>query len=288
MAAVSRKDPPLSVNIPSGADRPSWGKVGAIALVGFVVGVAWPKLAGVRLGPSAPSETLGTSNASAEPNVPAGSIAAPRPSASAAASAPAPVAPPEVALSVARGAVVSCTTQDGEALKGKACGSAPAFDAIASPRLQKLATLAALNEQKGKLGVLFALDFKGKKVGVYVGKSSAVKDDGSIKAFLTEQFKDVSLGPVAHDHDRYTMSYAVTVGAGPATPAPATPGSDADATAVVAWDVAIVRDAPHTGAIVARLPRGTKVRAGVSKGGWYKIVFEETREGWVYRGALGK
>lgn len=288
MAAVSRKDPPLSVNIPSGAERPSWGKVGAIALVGFVIGVAWPKLAGVRLGPSAPSETLGTRQDSANAQVPVASIAAPRTSGTAVASAIAPAAPSELAISVARGVVVSCKTEDGEALKGKDCGAAPAFDAIAQPRLKKLATLPVLKDQKGKLGLLFSLDFKGKKVGVYVGKSSAIKDDGPIKTFLTEQFQDVSLGPVAHDHERYTMSYAVGVGEGPAQPAAATPGGAADGSAVIAWDVAIVRDAPHTGAIVARLPRGTKVQAGVSKGGWYKIVFEGTREGWVYRGALGR
>ena len=53
---VFRKaDGPLSVQIPRpAADRPSWSRVGVIAAVGFIVGVAWPRLAGVRLGPSVP------------------------------------------------------------------------------------------------------------------------------------------------------------------------------------------------------------------------------------------
>lgn len=293
MAAVSRKDPPLSVHVPSaGADRPSWGKVGVVAVIGFVIGVAWPKLAGVRLGPSAPSDAVqAAASAVAKLDVPSATIAAPQASASASAMASATPPPPAgVALTVARGVVITCKTEDGEALKGKDCGGAPAFDAIAQPRLKKLATLPALKDQKGKLGVVFALDFKGKKVGVEVGKSSAVKDDGTIKTFLKEQFQDVSLGPVAHEHERYVMSYSIGVGEGAApaagTPSGATAGA-ADGTSIV-WDVAIVRDAPHTGAIVARLPRGTKVQVGTSQGGWYKITYNGSSEGWVYRGAIGK
>jgi hypothetical protein len=198
-------------------------------------------------------------------------------------------AAPVLAVTVARGVVLTCKTEDGEALKGKDCGGAPAFDALAQPRLKKLATLASLKDQKGKLGVVFALDFKGKKVGVDVGKSSVIKDDGSIKAFLKEQFQDVSLGPVAHDHERYVMSYSVSIGEGPAQATPSTPGAaPAEGGALIVWDVAIVRDAPHTGAIVGRLPRGTKVQVGTSQGGWYKITYSGTNEGWVYRGAIGK
>src|SRR5215472_17762350 len=41
---------------PPGQDHPSWAKVGVIAVVGFFVGIAWPRLTGVRLGPGAPAE----------------------------------------------------------------------------------------------------------------------------------------------------------------------------------------------------------------------------------------
>ena len=294
MAAVSRKDPPLSINVPSpGADRPSWGKVGVIAVIGFVIGVAWPKLAGVRLGPAAPSDAVqAMGSAPSKLDVPAASMIAPQASASVAASADAPPPAPVLAVTVSRGVVLSCKTEDGEALKGKDCGGAPAFDAVAQPRLKKLATLKALENQKGKLGIVFALDFKGKKVGVDVGKSSVIKDDGTIKSFLKEQFQDVSLGPIAHDHERYVMSYSVSVGEGPAQPAAsggaATPGAAAEGSALIVWDLPIVREAPHTGAIVARLPRGTKVQVGSSQGGWYKITYNGSSEGWVYRSAIGK
>ena len=47
----------VRVEVPDrGRDRPAWGKVGVIALLGFVIGVAWPRVAGVRLGPKAPGE----------------------------------------------------------------------------------------------------------------------------------------------------------------------------------------------------------------------------------------
>jgi SH3-like domain-containing protein len=70
---------------------------------------------------------------------------------------------------------------------------------------------------------------------------------------------------------------------------PTPPSKGADETGVeVAWEVAIVRDAPRTGAVVARLPRGTKVKLGANQEGWFKIEYGTGAEGWVYRGALGR
>src|ERR1700723_4148949 len=55
---IGRSSRPLTVQLPpEGTDRPSWIKVGAIALIGFTVGVVWPRLAGIRPGPSAPGES---------------------------------------------------------------------------------------------------------------------------------------------------------------------------------------------------------------------------------------
>lgn len=288
MAANARKEAPMTVDVPSAdRDRPSWGRVGAIAVIGFVIGVAWPKLAGVRLGPSAPTETIAANSA----DLPATAITQPMPSI---ATPPASSPPAAIVVQVGRGVMISCKTEDGESLKGKECGPVPAFDGIAQPRLRKISTLPALKDAKGKLSVVFALDFKSKKVAVDVGKSSTVKDEGPIKSFLKEQFQDVSLGPLAHDQEKYTMSYTLTVGEGTperptGTPSGSTPSSSlAEGQAEIVWDVAIVRDAPHTGAIVARLPRGTKVTLGTSQAGWYKITYGPSSEGWLYRGAVGK
>ena len=61
-----KADGPLSVEIPSrDADRPAWGKVGVITAIGFIVGVGWPHVAGVRVGPSLPSDAVAVGSAAA-------------------------------------------------------------------------------------------------------------------------------------------------------------------------------------------------------------------------------
>src|SRR5262245_8694891 len=135
------KDVPLAVEVPtSSQDKPSWVKVGVIAAVGFVVGIAWPRVVGVRLGPSAPSEATSNSAAhvgrapesapssapkAASAIVPATSVVSSPPSASASASATA--GPP--VITVQKGNVLSCKTSDGEAKKGaKECGPVSGID----------------------------------------------------------------------------------------------------------------------------------------------------------------
>src|SRR5436305_15304456 len=88
----SRNRSSLAVQIPSQAnDKPSWVKVGVIAVVGFAVGVAWPRLAGIRPGPSAPGEATAAASASPArasdaptqaPETPAAPANVPSPSAS--------------------------------------------------------------------------------------------------------------------------------------------------------------------------------------------------------------
>jgi hypothetical protein len=62
-----------------------------------------------------------------------------------------------------------------------------------------------------------------------------------------------------------------------------------EGSAQVVWEVALVRDAPK-GKIVARLPRGTPVRLGPVKDGWYPVKYGDTfsGDGWVFRGAVGR
>jgi SH3-like domain-containing protein len=60
--------------------------------------------------------------------------------------------------------------------------------------------------------------------------------------------------------------------------------------AQVEWEVALVRDSPKTGKVIARLPRGSQVRVGPVKDGWYPVTYGSgySSEGWVYRGAIGR
>jgi hypothetical protein len=287
-----------SVHIPApGADKPSWLRVGVVALIGFAIGVAWPKIAGVRLGPAAPAEAV---------SAVAASRAAELASASASANAPAVATPvasapptaPNVTINVGHVAILSCKTEDGEALKGKDCGWLTGLDPLIQTRLKRLAQLPATAENPGKLNVFLGLDFKNNRISVESGKSSTVKDVESLKAFIAGEVKSMSHKPVDHQNERYSVLYVVNISTGAdATPtasgagttptnAPALP----EGQAAVAWETAIVRDTPHTGAIVAHLTRGTKVQVGSSEGGWYKIKFGPSfaSEGWVYRGAIGK
>ena len=288
-----------SVQIPApGADKPSWLRVGAFALVGFAIGVAWPKLAGIRLGPAAPAEAVSAVAASRAAEMASASAVANAPASTApTASAPAPAAP-NVSVTVGHVAILSCKTEDGESLKGKDCGWLTGLDPLIQTRLKRLAQLPATAENPGKLNVILGLDFKNNRISVESGKSSTVKDVDSLKAFIAGEVKSMSLKPVDHQNERYSVLYVVNISTGadatPATSAsaPSKPVENAlpEGQAAVAWETAIVRDAPHTGAIVAHLPRGTKVQLGTSDGGWYKIKFGPSfaSEGYVYRGAIGK
>jgi hypothetical protein len=303
---IGHKSRPLAVQLPSeGSDRPSWIKVGAIAIVGFTVGVVWPRLAGIRPGPSAPTETTSAGAASARaPESPPASASAvasdtsapgasPSGAASDVAAVPLNNAPP--AILSTHGVVVSCKDADGELLKGQACGATPAFDALANPRIKRLAHCPSAQGISGKLGVIFSLDFTRNKIVVSFAKSSNIPNKDTIEGCLRMSFENVSLGTVPHENPLYAMYYSVTFtprdSVAAAIPAASAAEPDAPAaTAQVAWEVAIVRDTPRTGQVVARLQRGTKVRVGNGQDGWYRVQFGNDfgSEGWVYRGAIGR
>jgi hypothetical protein len=309
--------PAVEVPAPS-EDRPSWVKVGIIAALGFVIGVAWPRLAGVHLGPAAPVEAptatlapTGAPHADAPPVQSALAATAPPASAPPAAPPPAatPPAPAEVpSVTANRGMVLSCKGEDGEAKKGAACGAVAGFDAIAQPRLRKLASCPAALGANGKLSVVFNIDFPSNKVAVEIGKSSTVANVDAFAACVKPAFQGVSLGALDHQNPRYSLFYSVvfapkdgrvaTAGGPSATPVapsaaanvPAPVESADDGTAQVIWEVAIVRDTPRTGQVLARLQRGTKIRLGAGQDGWYRVKYgtDFSSEGWVYRGAIGR
>ena len=71
-----RKDGPLAVDVPApDRDSPGWVKVGVIAAVGFVIGIAWPRVVGVKLGPNAPGETAAAAAAAASASASAARLA---------------------------------------------------------------------------------------------------------------------------------------------------------------------------------------------------------------------
>jgi hypothetical protein len=277
------------------ADHPSWVKVGVIAAIGFALGIAWPRLAGLKLGPQPPEPAHAAVAKSAEP---AASDTPPLPTASAVVAPPLPTATassnaPTVTLGKAF--VLSCKTKDGETLKGHACAMPGGFDALAQPRLNKLAQCPAADGVSGKLAVVLSVDFGNSHINVDPGKATTIPASDGLIACVRSSFQGAGLGGIEHEHVRYTLLYNVMLASakgGDATPA-ASASSDAKGDGVsvqVVWETALIRDQPKNGQIVARLARGTHVKVGSLKEGWYPVKFgpDFSSEGWVYRGAIGK
>lgn len=308
-------DPTIRVPDPE-ADHPSWTKVGVIAVVGFFVGVAWPRLAGVRLGPSLPDVPASASIALADPTPSASTISSATnawvsPAMSATTSPASAVVVPAggsstptpstttVDVSVARGYVFACETTDGDHLKGGECGGLSGLDGVVISRLRRLSDCPAASEAPGKLRLVLKVDFARSTLATDLGRGQTGSSADGLLACARSDLSGVSVAGIAHDHSTYSVSYAVVFTRSGSPPAPAalmtsTPeGSAPDAsapTAQVEWDVAIVRDAPKSGKVVARLPRGTTLRVGLPKDGWWPVKYGDgyTNEGWVYRGAIGR
>ena len=309
---LRKADGPLTVQLPSpGQDRPSWLGVGAVAVAGFVIGVAWPRLAGVRMGPSVPDSPAASASES-EPTPPTGGAAS-RPAVAPAVpvALPSPVAPgspgssaqspsaasvaspASVRASVAHGAIFSCKTAAGESLKGTDCGTVPGLDGVVLPRLRKLGDCP--DAAAGKVHLVVRADFARDALTVELGHDHGAPGAAGLLTCAKGALASASLDGIAHDNPRYSVAYAVTFGAttpaaDPSPAAAAAPAAVNDGTAQVEWDVAIVRDAPKTGKVLARLQRGTPLHVGAAKDGWFPVKYGDafSSDGWVYRGAIGR
>jgi hypothetical protein len=276
--------------------------VGVITAIGFLVGVAWPRIAGVRLGPSVPEGPASPSVASA----PAPPSAAPPESVAATAaystvpavaSSPPPAAPappPPPSVTVGRGIVFACRTAEGESLKGADCGSLGGLDGLVASRLRKLADCTDAAGLNGKVHLVLHIDFPRGGLSVDLGRGHSIASSDAILACAKADMTGLALTGVSHDNPRYSVAYTVTFGGGGPAAAGGSPthsGVDgADDKAQVVWEVAIVRDAPKTGKVIARLQRGTELHLGAARDGWYPVKFGDgfASDGWLYRGAIGK
>ena len=196
-------------------------------------------------------------------------------------------------------------------MKGADCGTLSGLDGLVVPALRKLADCPAAATASGKLHLTVRVDFGKGSIGAEAGKNSTVAEPDGLVACAKTALADVRPTGIAHDNQRYGVSYHLTFGgagsedrgggppasaSAPSTAAPSAgatsppTGPVSDSEAQVAWDVAIVRDAPRTGKIVAKLDRGTSVRVGAVSQGWYPVKYGDgfANEGWVYRGALGR
>lgn len=307
MSASNRKrpkDPDIVVPKPSD-EQPRFGRVAAIAVIGFVVGVAWPSLARWELVPQPPIDS---------------NMAVPSPSASIAvlgsaspelpttepARSPAVTAPAVVGPQLRLADVVSCVDADGR--KRQKCDT-PALDTVLSEPLKSLLACDGAEGQSGVLSLGFDIDFGSGNLSRFtVGRSTTLDSElaRSLAECAKSKLAQVDLSAVEHGYASYRVFYLIefTRAASPAeqsAPKTDTNAAAADASgssdgelqgqsgrATVTWDVAIVRQAPKDGAIVARVLGGTRVVVTARKGDWYRIKYNaKGDEGFVWKSAIG-
>lgn len=305
-ADAARRQRQLTVEIPRpGEEQPVWSRVGVIAVVGFLVGVAWPKIAGVRIGPSVPGDLKATAEqtaasavapAAASGAVPAGPDAEPEGKATDAA------AKNEQRVVVGPGKITRCYDRKDKKLDN--CGELQ-FDPVALPRLKELARCPSALGLEGKLAIGFELNFDKKEVHVAKGKKTTLPPSTvtGILQCAAREFSNVGLDDVPHEYRRYSLVYTATFfppgkSAEPALRDEAAKGDDeqaagtttsetpANGAATVSWDTALVRQEPKEGEVVMRLVRGTRVKLVGRQNEWYKIE-HRGKTGWVYRGSVG-
>jgi hypothetical protein len=300
---VAERQRSLKIEVPTPQDdKLRFGRVGVIALVGFLIGVAWPRLAGVKLVPSVPTEDETPSVASsAEPAGSAPPAAAMKPAEAPEpeVATPPPATEPGDRLKLSEAQIVSC--RDAKGNKRDNCGTLE-FDRVARARLQALAACPGAPSGAGTLSLGFELDFRANKIGKVESGKSTTLDEAAVKAMLecTErEFANASLSDLKHDHERYTVFYRVEFLSqavlAQAALARAAEGGDggAEATsasgrATVTWEVAILRSEPKEGDIVARILRGTRVVVTGRQGDWYKVRYDaKGNEAWVFKSAIG-
>lgn len=293
----ARREPKIELPAPS-ADQPPWAKVGLVAVVGFVVGVAWPRVVGLQLGPAPPHDHGTTPAASkdkdkapevevkggAKPPAMAGTVpASPVGGGSGDGKAAANVSPLEI--------------QKCRDAKGKAVDKCDeiALDPLFVPRLKDLSKCPSAIGLTGKVQIGFDLDFKHKTIKVQRAKAKLPRTtiDGLTKC-AEKDLSGISLDDLTHEQQRYTAAYTVDLGPEKAAeppkeqPKPDEPAGDPKSAEVV-WRSTQVRDAPKTGKVVGKLTKGAKVKMLDQKDGWFRVEFgDPKREGWLFREAIGQ
>lgn len=302
LATSTDKRTPVKVEVPgSQDDGVKFARVGIIAVVGFAIGIAWPRLAGVRLVPSAPVPAAAEASARELTGAPVLPKAAEAP-APPAPSVARPEKPPGDRVLVSDVQVASCKNEHGK--RSQTCDKVD-FDRVAREHLRELSACPGTEAASGVLSLGFELDFEGDKIkSIQSGKSTSLEQEhvDRLLACARERFANVSLVGIPHEQRTYTLFYRLELIAPPGSAAGGKTGSDpaaaasaeAEATpasgrATVSWDVALVRSQPaRDGEVRARVLNGTRVVVTGKSGDWFRIKYDARgNQGWVYRTAIG-
>jgi hypothetical protein len=290
---AKRTERPLKVEIPEAEAKPPWARAGAFAAIGLVVGIAWPSLAGMRVGPDLPGSEKDGGEEPAVEVAPA--LARTEPTAP----TPAPTQPAGEGPIAEQQRVVIGGGDIRQCFKGRDkiegdCGRL-LLDKVLTPKLQELTSCPAALGLEGQLEVGFDIAFDDKQIKVLPGKKGELPGTtvNGIVRCVADFIRDVSLDDIQHKHSRYKVFYTLDFyPPGAALPtegdknAPEGESDSRRGAASVTWDTALVRAEPVDGKVVARLVRGTRVTILGRRKDWYRVKVR-SKEGWVYRGALG-
>ena len=272
--------------------------MGVVAAIGFVIGVAWPRLAGLTIGPAPPQDNRPSAAALASAK------AAPMTSA-----AGTPYAPPPAASSLPAGAVNEQTVvvSPGEITKcrdakGKVADKCDelAVDPLLIPRLKELGRCPSAIGLSGKVTIGFEVDFKKRKIAVQHAKGKANLPKTTIDGVTrcTEKsISGVSLDDLSHEQNKYLVGYTLAFfppGKVPDTDDPSKDDKKVDAkdeakVTEIVWRSVQVHDAPKKSApTVAKLTKGTKVTVLEQKDDLCRIDFGDGKTGWIVKEAVGR
>jgi len=280
-------------------DSVKFGRVGIIALIGFAIGIAWPRLAGVKLVPSVPVPAAAEASARELTGAPADTKPVEAPPAPAAPSAAPVDKPPAERLLVSDVQVASCRNEHGK--RSQSCDRVD-FDRVAREPLRGLGSCPGTEDAAGVLSLGFELDFQADKIkSIQSGKSTSLEQDNvdRLLGCARERFASVSLAGIPHEQNAYTLYYRLELlSSGGAKPSAGDPGGSrgsgdegtpASGHATVSWDVALVRATPaRDGEVRARVLSGTRVVVTGKNGDWFRVKYDaKGNPGWVYRTAIG-
>lgn len=290
----------VRIEVPSpGQDRLRLGRVGIIAAVGFVIGIVWPRLAGVQLVPSAPVEDSNAAVASAEPSASAAAKHKKPPPAAKVAEVKKKRKDLDQRIRVHDDEVItSCVDADGR--RHEHCDTIK-FGDVARPRIRALAECEAAQDEKGTLSIGFDVDFDKKQItDITSGKSTTLSGHAvhELLKCAKKEFEDAPLDGIVHHYSSYSVYFLADLLVPGHKEEKKTSGAEASSvpdvtkangSATVSWNVALIRDAPgKDGNRIARLLRGTRVIVTGRKGDWYRVKYDaKDNEGWVYKAAIG-
>lgn len=287
------------IDIPSAeGEHSGLRKVGIFAVVGLLLGLSWPTLAGVHIGPEVPgAKKKAAAKAAAKPAGTAPSVAA------SSEAKPAKASPAAAKLSKTQKVVLSSgqiqrcykKAKSKKRIKAERCGKLAGLDRVLKPQLEQLANCPSALGLKGKLELVFDVNFPKQVIHVRKGAKSDLPSSTvrGVVACAGESLREVSAEKVRHKYARYRVAYQLEFY--PPGSAPVEQGekesqaSDEEQErklAAVTWDTALVRKEPRNGKRIMRLVRGTRVKIMERRKDWFRVRIG-SREGWIYRGALG-